>query len=216
VIAEDHLLLREGLQLLLATAGFDVVAAVGTPAAFVAAVRRERPDAAIVDVRLPPTFRDEGLRAAGAARQVQPGLPVLILSQYVERTYATELLADGQGAVGYLLKHRVSRIDEFLDALRRVAAGSTVMDPQVIAQLVAGGADARLERLSSREREVLVLMAEGQTNAAIAERLFITERSVSKHIGNVFAKLDLPPDTDGHRRVLAVLAYLDGRDESPR
>jgi DNA-binding NarL/FixJ family response regulator len=216
VIAEDHLLLREGLQLLLATAGFDVVAAVGTPAAFVAAVRRERPDAAIVDVRLPPTFRDEGLRAAGAARRVQPGLPVLILSQYVERTYATELLADGQGAGGYLLKHRVSRIDEFLDALHRVAAGSTVMDPQVIAQLVAVGADARLERLSAREREVLVLMAEGQTNAAIAERLFITERSVSKHIGNVFTKLDLPPDTDGHRRVLAVLAYLDGRDEPDR
>lgn len=212
VIVEDHVLLRDGLQLLLATAGFEVAAAVGTPAEFLAAVRRERPDAAIVDVRLPPTFRDEGLRAAAAARRLDPRFPVLILSQYVERTYAAELLADGQGAVGYLLKHRVSHIDDFLDALRRVAAGGTAMDPQVVAQLVAGGAETRLDRLSAREREVLVLMAEGHANATIAERLFITERSVSKHIGNVFLKLDLPPDTDGHRRVLAVLAHLNGPD----
>ena len=208
VIAEDNVLLQEGLNLLLTTAGFEVVAAVDTADDLFAALDTHRPDLAVVDVRLPPTFSDEGLRAALAARRRRPGLPVLVLSQYVERTYAAELLSDGAGAVGYLLKDRVSRIDDFLDALRRVAAGGTVMDPQVVAQLVAGPR-SRLGALSPREREVLSRMAEGHANADIARLLFITERSVSKHIGNIFAKLDLPTTDSGHRRVAAVLAYLE-------
>jgi DNA-binding NarL/FixJ family response regulator len=211
VIAEDNVLLQEGLSLLLSTSGFEVVAAVTTPDALLDALDKHWPDLAVVDVRLPPTFRDEGLRAALEARRRRPGMPVLVLSQYVERTYASELLSDGAGAVGYLLKDRVSRIDEFLDALRRVAAGGTAMDPHVVAQLVAGRASP-LASLSAREREVLSSMAEGHTNATIARLMFITERSVSKHIGNIFAKLDLPPNDAGHRRVAAVLAYLnDGR-----
>ncbi len=209
VIAEDNILLQEGLNLLLSTSGFEVTAAVDTGDDFLAAVDRDPPDIAVVDIRLPPTFRDEGLRAAVAARRRHAGLPVLVLSQYVERTYAAELLSDGQGGIGYLLKDRVSRIDEFLDALRRVAAGGTAMDPQVIAQLVAGQRLSPLAGLTPRELEVLSLMAEGHANTTIAQRLVVTERAVSKHIGNIFTKLDLPPSDSGHRRVIAVLAYLN-------
>jgi DNA-binding NarL/FixJ family response regulator len=208
VIAEDNVLLQEGLNLLLSTSGFEVVAAVADADALLDALEEHRPDLAVVDVRLPPTFQDEGLRAALEARRRRPGMPVLVLSQYVERTYASELLSDGAGAVGYLLKDRVARIDDFLDALRRVAAGGTAMDPHVVAQLVAGRLSP-LASLSAREREVLSRMAEGHANATIARLLFITERSVSKHIGNIFAKLDLPPSDAGHRRVAAVLAYLN-------
>ncbi|GGO13346.1 DNA-binding response regulator [Micromonospora parathelypteridis] len=179
-----------------------------SPGDIIAAIDRQRPDVAIMDIRLPPTFRDEGLRTALTARRQHPGLPVLLLSQYVERAYASELLADGQGAVGYLLKDRVSRVEEFLDALRRVAAGGTVLDPQVVAQLVAARRSP-LADLTPREREVLALMAGGSTNTGIAAQLVITERAVSKHIGNIFTKLDLPPDTDVHRRVAAVLAFLN-------
>ncbi|MET8122281.1 response regulator transcription factor [Micromonospora sp. NPDC005189] len=208
LIAEDNVLLQEGLNLLLSTAGFEVTAAVDAPDDIIAAIDRQRPDVAILDIRLPPTFRDEGLRTALTARRQHPGLPVLLLSQYVERAYATELLADGRGAVGYLLKDRVSRVGEFLDALRRVAAGGTVLDPQVVAQLVAARRSP-LANLTPREREVLALMAGGSTNTGIAAQLVITERAVSKHIGNIFTKLDLPPDTDVHRRVAAVLTFLN-------
>ncbi|MCX4471793.1 Transcriptional regulatory protein DegU [Micromonospora sp. MW-13] len=211
LIAEDNVLLQEGLNLLLTTAGFEVTAAVDTPDDIVAAVDQQRPDVAIVDIRLPPTFRDEGLRAALTLRRRHPGLPVLLLSQYVERAYATELLADGQGAIGYLLKDRVSRVDDFLDALRRVADGGTVLDPHVVAQLVATRRSP-LAGLTPREREVLTLMAGGSTNAGIARQLVVTERAVSKHIGNIFAKLGLPPDDSGHRRVVAVLTYLRAPD----
>jgi DNA-binding NarL/FixJ family response regulator len=211
VIAEDNVLLSEGLNLLLRSSGIEVVATAIDGTAFVAAVREHRPDVTIVDVRLPPTFRDEGLRAAIEVRAEFPGLPVLVLSQYVEETYAGELLADGGGAVGYLLKDRVSRVDEFVDALRRVAAGGTVMDPEVVAQLlVRRRSHDPVATLSPREREVLGLMAEGHANGDIATKLTVTERAVHKHIGNIFAKLDLPPsDGGGHRRVLAVLAYLN-------
>ncbi|GIH19727.1 response regulator transcription factor [Rugosimonospora africana] len=212
VIAEDNVLLQEGLKLLLSTAGFEVSAAVGTPEDFLAAVDCRPPDVAVVDVRMPPSFRDEGLRAALTARRRYPGLPVLVLSQYVERVYAAELLADGQGAVGYLLKDRVSRVENFLDALGRVAGGGTAMDPQVVAQLVAARQASPLARLSPRELEVLSLMAEGHANPGIAERLVITERAVSKHIGNIFNKLDLPPTDGGHRRVIAILTYLNNTD----
>jgi DNA-binding NarL/FixJ family response regulator len=210
VIAEDNVLLSEGLNLLLRSSGIEVVATSIDATAFVAAVREHRPDVTIVDVRLPPTFRDEGLRAALEVRAEFPGLPVLVLSQYVEETYAGELLADGGGAVGYLLKDRVSRVDEFVDALRRVAAGGTVMDPEVVAQLlVRRRSHDPVSTLSPREREVLGLMAEGRANGDIATKLTVTERAVHKHIGNIFAKLDLPPSDGGHRRVLAVLAYLN-------
>jgi DNA-binding NarL/FixJ family response regulator len=211
VIAEDNVLLQEGLGLLLSTAGFDVAAAVDRVADFLAAVDEHRPDIALVDIRLPPTFGDEGLRAVRAARRIRPDLPVLVLSQYVERAYAAELLADGRGGVGYLLKDRVSRVDDFLDAMRRVAAGGTAIDPLVIAQLVAERRPNRLDELSPREREVLALMAEGHTNGTIAARLHVTERAVHKHVSNIFAKLDLPPDDGSHRRVTAVLAYLGAR-----
>ncbi|CAM4203123.1 response regulator transcription factor [Kibdelosporangium persicum] len=211
VIAEDNVLLAEGLNLLLRTSGIEVVATAGDGTSFVEAVRAHRPDVTIVDVRLPPSFRDEGLRAALVVRAEFPSLPVLVLSQYVEETYATELLADGRGGVGYLLKDRVSRVDEFVDALRRVADGGTVMDPEVVAQLLVRrrrGHDP-VSTLSPREREVLGLMAEGHGNSDIATKLVVTERAVHKHIGNIFAKLDLPPSDGGHRRVLAVLAYLN-------
>jgi DNA-binding NarL/FixJ family response regulator len=161
----------------------------------------------VVDVRLPPTFTDEGLRAAIEARRIRPGLPVLVFSQYVEEVYAAELLAGGSEGVGYLLKDRVSRVDEFLEAVRRVAAGGTVLDPEVVSQLMVKRTDP-LERLTPREREVLALMAEGLGNSAIAEKLVISEGAVHKHVGNVFLKLDLPPTDSGHRRVLAVLAHL--------
>jgi DNA-binding NarL/FixJ family response regulator len=211
VIAEDNVLLQEGLGLLLATAGFEVVAAVDRVDEFLAAVDHHRPDIALVDIRLPPTFADEGLRAVRAARRTHPDLPVLVLSQYVERAYAAELLGDGRGGVGYLLKDRVSRVDDFLDAIRRVAAGGTAVDPLVISRLVADRRSSRLDELSPREREVLALMAEGHTNSTIATRLYVTERAVHKHVSNIFAKLDLPPDDGSHRRVSAVLAYLGGQ-----
>jgi DNA-binding NarL/FixJ family response regulator len=209
VIAEDLYLLREGLTRMLEARGFEVTAGVDNPADLVAAVSAQRPDVAVVDVRLPPTFTDEGLRAALQARRENPGLPVLVLSQYVEQLYARELLADGSGGVGYLLKDRVLDGRQFTDALRRVAAGGTAMDPEVIARLLArnAGNDA-LAALSPREREVLGLMAEGRSNAAIAQRLVVTERAVAKHTSSIFLKLNLQPSDDDNRRVLAVLAYL--------
>ena len=172
------------------------------------ALLTHRPDVAVLDVRMPPGFRDEGLRAALTARKELPGLPVLVLSQYVEQSYAAELLGDGASGVGYLLKDRVGRVDEFLAALDRVAAGGTALDPEVVTELLARRRDTPLDSLTPREREVLKLMAEGHDNSTIAETLVITERSVSKHIGNVFLKLGLPPSDSGHRRVLAVLAHL--------
>ncbi|GAA5049610.1 DNA-binding NarL/FixJ family response regulator [Thermocatellispora tengchongensis] len=212
VIAEDNVLLAEGLQLLLTRAGLEVAATVADEDGFLHAVDRHRPDVTIVDVRLPPSFRHEGIRAALAARQTRPDLPVLVLSQYVEMLYASKLLSDGQGGVGYLLKDRISRVEEFLDALHRVAAGGTVMDPEVVAQLLTHRRDDPIDTLSPREREVLALMAEGCDNAAIAKRLFIVESSVHKHVGSIFAKLGLSAtDTGTHRRVLAVLAYLNNQ-----
>ncbi|MEV4315750.1 response regulator transcription factor [Actinocrispum sp. NPDC049592] len=208
VIAEDNVLLLEGLNLLLRSSGIEVAATAITGDAFVAAVRSHQPDVTIVDVRLPPSFRDEGLRAALAVRKEFPSLPVLVLSQYVEETYAAELLADGRGGVGYLLKDRVSRVDAFIDALHRVASGGTVMDPEVVAQLLVRKRDP-VSQLSPRELEVLELMAQGLGNGEIATRLVVTDRAVHKHIGNIFAKLDLPASDSGHRRVLAVLAYLN-------
>jgi DNA-binding NarL/FixJ family response regulator len=209
VVADDAVLLREGLVRLLAEDGHEVVAAVGDGPALVEAVLRHRPDVSVVDVRMPPTHTDEGLRAAITARAQRPGAPMLVLSQYVEASYAGDLLADGSGGVGYLLKDRVARVEEFLDALDRVAHGATVLDPQVVAQLLAGQRrDSALATLTPRERELLALMAEGHSNAAIAGRLVLSASAVEKHIGNVFAKLGLPPDDAQHRRVLAVLAYL--------
>ncbi|MGV9610765.1 response regulator [Nocardia xishanensis] len=215
VIAEDDALLREGLSLLLKTAGIEVAAAVDNADDFLAAVAADRPDAVVVDVRLPPTFTDDGLRAAVRARAIHPGLPVLVLSAYVEDSYASELLGDGAGGIGYLLKERVGKVDRFLESLRRVAEGGTAMDPEVISQLlVRRRADDPLSALTAREREVLALMAEGHANPAIAERLVVTEGAVHKHIRNIFAKLGLSADEAGHRRVLAVLAYLDARPGS--
>ncbi|MFE6870465.1 response regulator [Kitasatospora sp. NPDC057692] len=209
VVADDAVLLREGLVRLLVEDGHEVVAAVGDGPALVEAVCEHRPDVSIVDVRMPPTHTDEGLRAAVTARGRVPGSPVLVLSQYVEVSYATDLLADGSGAVGYLLKDRVARVEEFLDALDRVARGATVLDPQVVAQLLAGQRRGDpLGVLTARERQLLGLMAEGHSNSAIARRLVLSNSGVEKHIGNVFAKLGLPPDDARHRRVLAVLAYL--------
>jgi DNA-binding NarL/FixJ family response regulator len=210
VIAEDNVLMSTGLELLLEAKGFDVAAVTRDAVTFEAAVDDHRPDVAIVDVRLPPSFRDEGVHAALHVRRRHRGMPVLLLSQYVERQYARELLADGDGGVGYLLKDRVARVSEFTDALGRVAAGGTVMDPEVIAQLLARPAGDPIAALTPREREVLALMARGEDNAAIAARLVITQNAVHKHIGNIFAKLGLSPADGGHRRVLAVLTYLDG------
>ena len=210
VVAEDLFLLREGLVRLLQAHGLEIAAAVDSAPGLLEAMLECRPDVAIVDVRLPPTFTDDGLRAALAARQQIPGLPVLVLSQYVEQLYARELLADDAGGVGYLLKDRVFNDDQFIDAVRTVAAGGTMMDPDVVAKLLGRRAkDEPLARLSAREREVLELMAEGRSNSAIAQRLFVTEKAVSKHSTSIFAKLDLVPSDDDNRRVLAVLAYLN-------
>ncbi|PTA47597.1 response regulator transcription factor [Micromonospora sp. RP3T] len=208
VIAEDNVLLSSGLELLLGRAGFRTVAVAVDAPGFLAAVREHRPDVTIVDVRLPPSFRDEGIHAALRARREHPGLPVLVLSQYVEQQYAAELLSTSGGGVGYLLKDRVSRVDEFVDALRRVADGGTAMDPEVIAQLVRRAGDP-IAALTPREREVLALMAQGRDNTAIAGQLVVTDNAVHKHIGNIFAKLGLAVTDSGHRRVLAVLAYLN-------
>ncbi|MEV7802136.1 response regulator transcription factor [Microbispora sp. NPDC088329] len=212
VLAEDLHLLREGLVALLRAHGFEVVAAVESGPELLAALVGERPDVAVVDVRLPPTFTDEGLQAALTARRQVPGLPVLVLSQHVEQLYARELLADGSGAVGYLLKDRVFNGEQFVDAVRRVAAGGTAMDPEVIARLLASNArNEPLGRLTPREREVLELMAEGRSNAAIGQRLFLSDSAVGKHTANIFAKLGLAPSDDDNRRVLAVLAFLNSK-----
>ena len=211
VIAEDLALLREGMARLLTENGFEVVAAVADADALVHAVLRERPDVAIVDIRLPPTFRDEGLRAALGLRRSSPETAILVVSQYVEHTYATELLAEaGAGGVGYLLKDRVLDVSDFVDAVRRVASGGTALDPEVVAQLVGGRGARPLDQLTPREREVLELMAEGRSNAAIASSLVLTVGAVEKHNASIFQKLRLPPSDTDHRRVLAVLEYLRG------
>jgi len=210
VVAEDLALLRDGLIRLLAAHDIEVVAAVSDGTAVMGALLDHRPDVAVVDVRLPPTFTNEGLVAAIGARRQLPGLPVLVLSQYVEPLYARELVADQSGGVGYLLKDRVMDVGQFVDALRRVAAGGTVMDPEVVAQLLAKrSSNEQVGRLTPREREVLACMAEGRSNAAVAARLFVSEKAVSKHIANIFMKLDLVPSEDDNRRVMAVLAFLD-------
>lgn len=211
VLAEDLYLLREGLVRLLEAHDCTVVAAVETGPDLLEALLTHRPDVAVVDVRLPPTNTDEGLQAALTARRQVPGLPVLVLSQHVEQLYARELLADGTGGIGYLLKDRVFNADQFLDAVRRVAGGGTAMDPEVIAKLLQQPArNVPLARLTPREREVLELMAEGRSNAAIGQRLFLSESAVGKHTAGIFGKLDLAPSDDDNRRVLAVLAYLNG------
>lgn len=210
VLGEDLALLRDGLIRLLEAYDFDVVAAVDNGPELREALVTHRPDVAIVDVRMPPDLTDDGLRAAIAARARVPGLPVLVLSQYVEPLYARELLSDRRGAVGYLLKDRVSAVGQFVDAVRRVAAGGTVMDPEVISELLTGRARGHsLDVLTPREREVLALMAEGRSNSAIAGQLFVTEKAVAKHTNNIFSKLGLQLSDSDNRRVLAVLAYLD-------
>ncbi len=207
VIAEDSVLLREGLVRLLADAGHDVVAATGQAEDFLRAVDTKLPDAVVVDVRMPPTFTDEGLRAALVVRRRWPDVGVLVLSQYVEERYATELLSDRPHGVGYLLKDRVADLTEFLEALNRIAAGGSVLDPEVVAQLLARSRHP-LASLTARERDVLGLMAEGRSNSAIARALVVSDGAVEKHINNIFAKLGLPPADQDHRRVLAVLRYL--------
>jgi DNA-binding NarL/FixJ family response regulator len=213
VIAEDSVLLREGLVRLLVDEGIEAVDTVGDGPSLVEAVSAHAPDLAIVDVRMPPTFTDEGLRAALAARERVPGTPILVLSQYVEERYATELIGGGAEGVGYLLKERVADVAEFVQAVRKIAAGGTVIDPEVIGQLLGRRRrDDRLEALTPREREVLGLMAQGRSNAAIARDLVVTEGAVEKHISNIFLKLELPPAEDSHRRVMAVLTYLGRAD----
>jgi DNA-binding NarL/FixJ family response regulator len=206
VLAEDNALLRAGLSTLLESHGFSILHAVDHAADLDAALADPAAEAAVLDVRMPPTFTDEGLRAAITARAARPGFPVMVLSQYVESLYARELLASGTGAVGYLLKDRVADVAEFAEGVRRVAAGGTVLDPEVVATVLARRREEPLDRLTAREREVL--MAEGRSNAAIAQRLSVTEKAVSKHINAIFTKLDLPVDEDDHRRVRAVLAWL--------
>jgi DNA-binding NarL/FixJ family response regulator len=208
VIAEDLALLRDGLERLLRDNGFEVVAAVEDAPALLEAVSGERPDVAIVDIRLPPDFRDEGLRAALELRRTAPATGALMVSQYVEPAYAAELLADARGGVGYLLKDRVMDVGEFVDAVARVGRGGTALDPDVIAQLVSRREDGPLAELTPREREVLGLMAEGRSNAGIAQVLVLTVGAVEKHIASIFGKLALAPSDSDHRRVLAVLAYL--------
>jgi DNA-binding NarL/FixJ family response regulator len=209
VIAEDLALLRDGLTRLLRDNGFEVVAAVADGESLVRAVSGHRPDIAIVDIRLPPSFRDEGVRAALTLRERVPETAVLIVSQYVEQAYAAELLADGRGGLGYLLKDRIMDVGEFVEAVRRVAGGGTALDPEVVAQLFSRHrADGPIGRLTPRESEVLGLMAEGRSNAAIARELVLTVGAVEKHVASILGKLELPPSGDDHRRVLAVLTYL--------
>ena len=209
VIGEDHALLRDGLSRILTAHQMDVVAAVDNATELDAALADESVDLAVLDVRMPPTFTDEGLRAAIKIRRQRPGFPVLVLSQYVEQLYARELLESGEGAVGYLLKDRVANVAGFIDAVRQVYGGGTVLDPEVVSQLLTGQhSTGPIDRLSMREREVLSLMAEGRSNAAIADAMFVTEKAVSKHSNSIFTKLDLPVSADDNRRVLAVLAYL--------
>jgi DNA-binding NarL/FixJ family response regulator len=210
IIAEDSVLLREGLGRLLADEGIEVSATVDDPGELLVAFERDRPDLCIVDVRMPPSYTDEGVRAAAELRRRWPGSPVLVLSQYVEERYASELLTDDAGGLGYLLKDRVADVGEFVDAVRRVASGGTALDPEVVAQLLVRRRRRPIDDLTPREREVLGLMAEGRSNPGIARRLVVTDGAVEKHVSNIFAKLGLPPATDDHRRVLAVLAYLDG------
>jgi DNA-binding NarL/FixJ family response regulator len=214
VIGEDNALLRDGLTRLLEANGLEVVAAVEHADTLTEALSDTDADVAVVDVRMPPTFTDEGLRVAIATRASRPGFPVLVLSQYVEQLYARELLSSGDGAVGYLLKDRVADVAGFVDAVRTVASGGTVLDPEVVSTLMRRNGDSPLNRLTEREREVLALMAEGRSNTAIAGSLFVTEKAIGKHTSNIFAKLDLPPDDDDNRRVLAVVAYLqrDGQE----
>ena len=212
VIAEDLALLRDGLTRLLAAFDFEVVEAVDNGPALLPALLRRRPDVAVVDVRLPPTFTDEGLQAAIAARAKVPGLPILVLSQHVEQLYARELLSDRSGGLGYLLKDRVSNVAQFVEAVRQVAAGGMVLDPEVVSQLLARRTrDQPVALLTPRERQVLALMAEGRSNVAIAGRLFVTDKAVSKHINSIFTKLGLPQSDDDNRRVMAVLAYLSSQ-----
>ncbi len=211
VLAEDHALLRDGLIRLFEAHGCVVVAAVASAEDLRAALgtgRQRDVDAAVVDVRLPPSFTDEGIRAAVAIRAQSPAFPVMVLSQYVERLYARELLASGEGAVGYLLKDRVADAREFVEAVRRVAAGGTVLDPEVVAAIMTARREEPLDRLTPREREVLALMAEGRSNAAIAAGLHVSEKAVAKHTNSIFTKLDLPVDVDDNRRVRAVLTWL--------
>jgi DNA-binding NarL/FixJ family response regulator len=211
VLADDSVLLREGIARLLEEAGFDVVGQAGTAEELMLKVRSYSPDVALVDIRMPPTHTDEGLRAAREIRERHPGTGVLVLSQYVEAEYALDLLAESAEGVGYLLKDRISDVSEFADAVRRVGEGGSALDPEVVAQLVGRRRkDDPLQDLTPREREVLELMAEGRSNNAIGERLFITQRAVEKHVTSIFSKLRLPPASDDHRRVLAVLAFLRG------
>ncbi|MGG2464902.1 response regulator [Streptomyces sp. RGM 3693] len=208
MIAEDSVLLRIGVVRVLETAGFEVVAEAGDAEGLLRAVEEHRPDIAVVDVRMPPGFTDEGVRAALVIRQQWPDTAVLMLSQYVEERYAAELLAANTSGVGYLLKQRVADVEEFIEALRRVAAGGTALDPQVVAQLLVRRPSDPLERLTEREREVLALMAEGRSNAGIAGQLVVSESAVAKHINSILAKLDLPKAEGDHRRVLAVLRFM--------
>ncbi|MFI0485083.1 LuxR C-terminal-related transcriptional regulator [Actinomadura sp. 9N215] len=210
VIAEDSVLLRAGLIKLLETSGFEVAAAVGEADGLLAAVRAHRPDAAIVDVRMPPGFTDEGVRAALVMRRESPEVSVLLLSQYVEERYAADLLSTSTSGIGYLLKDRVADVSVFLDALRRVASGGAALDPEVVSQLLLRRHRDPLDRLTPREKEVLAVMAEGRSNAGIAAALVVSESAVAKHINNIFAKLDLPHTEGDHRRVLAVLRFLEG------
>lgn len=208
VIAEDSVLLRIGLVKVVEAAGFEVAAAVGDAEALLAAVEEHRPDMVVVDVRMPPGFTDEGVRAALMIRQQWSDMAVLLLSQYVEERYAADLLADHNRGIGYLLKERVSDVEEFIAALRRVGAGGTALDPEVVSQLLLRRRSDPLDRLTTREREVLGLMAEGRSNAGIAEALVVSDSAVAKHINSIFTKLDLPPADGDHRRVLAVLRFL--------
>jgi DNA-binding NarL/FixJ family response regulator len=209
VVAEDHALLREGLTRILEANGFEVVGAVDNPVSLRRVLAEVEHDLVILDVRMPPTFTDEGMVAATELRSARPGFPLLVLSQYVEPLYAAELLASGEGSVGYLLKGRVADVEGFVVSCRQILSGGTVLDPEVVAAMIAARRESPVQRLTDREQAVLGLMAEGRSNAAIADRLLVSEKAVAKHINNLFAKLDLPVAADDNRRVLAVLAYLD-------